>query len=137
MAFVIKRVEYYNTVVEDHVAGGSQLLATIAGAGVSFDAFKAIPLDSRRTQFSLFAKDGAKMIAGAVNAGLKMDGPYSALLIKGDEKSGALADIYKKLARAGIHVDESCGIADINEGYGVVLYLKPEDCEKAISALEV
>jgi len=137
MALDIKQVEYYNITVNNHVVEGSKLLSIIAGAGVSFLAFKAIPLETMRTQFSLFPKNGSKMTEGALKAGLKLDGPYSALLIKGDEKSGALADIYKKLSQAGIQVDESSGIADINGGYGVVLYLKKEDCDRAIAALGI
>ena len=135
MPLDVKQVEYYNITVKDNIVEGSKILSIIAGAGVSFNAFKAVPLESMRTKFSLFPMDSVKMTEGAKKAGLKLDGPYSALLIKGDEKSGALAEIYQKLSRAGIQVDESCGIADINEGYGVVLYLKQEECEKAMMAL--
>jgi hypothetical protein len=137
MALDILQVEYYNITVEDQITNASKLLSTIADAGVDFHAFKAIPVKSNQTQFTLFAKDSAKMTDGAKKSGLELDGPYSALLIKGDEKSGALADIYKKLSRAGIQVDEACGIADINAGYGVILYLPQEDCNKAMTVLKM
>jgi hypothetical protein len=131
------QVEYYNITVEDQITKASKLLSTIAGAGVDFHAFKAIPVKPNQTRFTFFAKDSSKMTDGAKKSGLKLDGPYSALLIKGDEKSGALADIYKKLSQAGIQVDEACGIADINAGYGVILYLKQEDCGKAMTVLKM
>jgi hypothetical protein len=137
MAFDIKRVEYYNTTVEGHAGEASKLLSLFAGVGVSLLAFKAVPLEPMRTRFTLFPNDGFKMTEGAKKAGLELDGPYSALLIQGDDESGALADIYEKLSQANIHVDESSGIADIKGGYGVVLYLKQEDCEKAVAALEI
>ena len=137
MALDIKRVEYYNISINGQITDASKLLSTIVGAGVDFHAFKAIPLKPNRTQFTLFAKDSSKMIDGAKKSGLNLEGPYSALLIKGDEKSGALADIYKNLSQAGIQVYEASGIADINEGYGVILYLKQEDCDKAVAALEM
>jgi len=137
MALDIKQVEYYNISINGQIADASKLLSTIVGAGVDFHAFKAIPLGPNRTQFTLFAKDSSKMTDGAKKSGLNLEGPYSALLIKGDEKSGALADIYKKLSQAGIQVDEASGIADINAGYGVILYLKQEDCGKAVTALEM
>ena len=137
MALDIKRVEYYNILINGQITDASKLLSTIVGAGVDFHAFKAIPLKPNRTQFTLFAKDSSKMIDGAKKSGLNLEGPYSALLIKGDEKSGALADIYKNLSQAGIQVYEASGIADINEGYGVILYLKQEDCDKAVAALEM
>jgi hypothetical protein len=137
MALEILQVEYYNITVEGQIANAAELLSTIVGAGVDFHAFKAIPVEPDRTQFTLFAKDSSKMTDGAKKSGLKLDGPYSAVLIKGDEKAGALAEIYKKLSRAGIQVDEACGIADINAGYGVLLYLEQEDCDKAMSVLKM
>jgi hypothetical protein len=137
MALDILQVEYYNITVEGQIANAAELLSTIVGAGVDFHAFKAIPVECNRTQFTLFAKDSSKMTEGAKKSGLKLEGPYSAVLIKGDEKAGALAEIYKKLSQAGIQVDEAYGIADINAGYGVLLYLKQEDCDKAMSVLKM
>ena len=135
MTLKYRKVEYYNIAVQGHIAEGSRLLTTIADAGVDFLAYKAIPLEQNRTQFTLFPIEGSKMTAGAMKAGLKLDGPYSAVIITGDEKPGALAEIYGKLSQAGIQVEESSGIAHINGGYGVVLYLKQEDCDKAMAAL--
>ena len=75
------------------------------------------------------------MTGGAADAGVSLDGPHVALLIQGDEVPGACSRIYERLAAAGVAVVESSGIADINGGYGVVLYLEPEECEKALAAL--
>ena len=86
MALEILHVEYYNITVEGQIANASELLSTIVGAGVDFHAFKAIPVVSDRTQFTLFAKDSSKMTEGAKKSGLELEGPYSAILIKGDEK---------------------------------------------------
>ena len=137
MSLDIKRVEYYNITVEDRAGEGAKLLSLFAGVGVSLLAFKAVPLEPLRTRFTLFPNDGLKMTDGAKKAGLELDGPYAALLIQGDDESGALADIYEKLSQAHIPVTESSGIADIKGGYGVVLYLKQEDCAKAVAALEM
>ncbi len=137
MALDIKKIEYYNITVEGHVGEGSKLLSVFSDAGVNLLAFKAVALEPMRTQFTLFPDDGLKMNDGAKNAGLNLDGPHSALLIKGDnDESGELADIYEKLSQADIYVNESNGIADIKGSYGVILYLKQEDCEKAVAALE-
>ena len=135
MALDVKRVDYYNVTVADHAGEGAKLLSLFASVGVSLLAFKAVPLESRRAQFTLFPNDGVKMTAGAKKAELELDGPHSALLIQGDDESGALADIYEKLSQAEIDIQESSGIADIKGSYGVILYLKQEDCEKAMAAL--
>ena len=105
MASEILQIEYYNITVKGQITDASKLLSTIVGAGVDFHAFKAIPVKSNQTQFTLFAKDSSKMTDGAKKSGLKLDGSYSAILIKDDEKPGALADIYKKLSQAGIQVN--------------------------------
>ncbi len=137
MALDILQVEYYHITVGDRISEASNLLAAVAAAGVDFHAFKAVPVEPGRTRFTLFAKASATLTEGAKKSGLVLDGPYPAVLIKGDEKAGALADIYGKLSRAGIQVGEACGIADINAGYGVLLYLKPDDCGRALAVLKM
>ena len=136
MAFDIKRVEHFNITVDGQIGEGSKLLSVFAGVGISLLAFKAVPVEHNRTRFTLFPNNPSKMIEAAKKTGLKLDGPHPALIVQGDDESGALADIYEKLSQAGITVHESSGIADIKGWYGVVLYLEREDCEKAAAALE-
>ncbi len=137
MTLDFKKVEYYYITVDGHAGEGSKLLSVFAGAGVNLLAFKAVPVEPMRTQFSLFPDDSLKMKNGAKKAGLNVDGPHFALVIKGyDDESGALADIYERLSQADINVYESSGIANIKGSYGVVFYLKQEDCEKAIETLK-
>lgn len=136
MTLDLKKVEYYNITTDGYAGDGSKLLSVVAGFGVNLLAFKAVPVEPMRTQFSLFPDDSLKMKEGAKKAGLDMDGPYFALLLKGyDDESGELANIYEKLSRADITIYESSGIASIKGSYGVVLYLKQEDCEKAMEVL--
>jgi len=111
------------------LAGGTALALVLTSGAVLW------ALQQNRTRFTLFANDGRKMADGAKKAGLRLDGPHQALLIQGDDEAGALADIYQKLSEAGIQQQESSGIANIEGRYGVVLYLTPEDCEKAVAAL--
>jgi hypothetical protein len=136
MAIDIKKVEYFNITVDGNAGEAYKLLSVFANVGVGLFAFKAVPVEHKRTLFSLFPNDSTKMEIGAKNAGLILDGPYSALIIKSySDEPGECADIFKKLSLADINVAEASGIADIKESYGVVLYLKQEDCEKAIAAL--
>jgi hypothetical protein len=137
MAFDIKKVESYDTTIEGRAREASKQLFLLAGLGVNLLAYKAVPLEPMRTRFTLVANDGSRMTDRAKTAGLKLDGPHYGLLIQGDDESGALADIYEKLSRAGIDVNEASGIANIKGSYGVVFYLKQEDCDKAIAALEM
>jgi hypothetical protein len=134
----IKKVEYYNITVDGDAAEGYKLLSVFALAGVNLLAFKAVPVKPMRTQFSIFPDDSLKMKEGAKKAGLTIDGPHHTLIVKGyDDESGECANIHKKLSQSGINVYESSGIANIKGSYGVILYLKPEDCDKAMAALDL
>lgn len=95
-----------------------------ADVGINLLAFKAVPDGSKQTQFTLVPDDSSKMSEGAKNAGLEPDGPYSAILVKGDiDEPGECALVHEKLAQAGGHVTESSGIADIKDSYGIILYI--------------
>jgi hypothetical protein len=137
MPFDIKSVEYYYITVADQVGEGFKLLSVFAAVGVNLLAFEAVPLGPMRTQFTLFPDDGSEMADGAKKAGLTLDGPHCALIVEGDDESGALAGIYEKLSQADINVYASKGIAAIKGGYGVILYFEQEDYEKAEAALNV
>lgn len=137
MAIEIKKVEYFNIIVDGNAGVAYKLLSTFANLGISLLAFKAIPVDKKRAQFSLFPNDSSEMKNGAKKAGLIIDGPHTAILIKSNnDEPGECANIFKKLSQVDINVNESSGIADIWDSYGVVLYLEKEDCEKAITALK-
>lgn len=135
MAFDIERTEYFNFTVTNHAEDSYKLLSVFASVGISLLAFKAISVESGRIRFTLFPNDTFKMAAAAKKAGLEIDGPHSALIVEGDDESGALADIFDRLAQAEIDMHESSGIADIKGGFGVVFYLDEEDYEKAAAVL--
>jgi len=135
MALEIKKVEYFNILIENTAGEAYDLLSKFAKGGIGLLAFKAIPV-GHKTQFSLFPNDIPKMKVEAKKAGVNIAGPHTALIIKSNsDDPGECAGIFKKLSEVDIHVSESSGIADIYGSYGVVLYIKQEDCEKAIAAL--
>jgi hypothetical protein len=50
MALVIKKVEYYNVIVDGNAGEGYKLLSVFAGIGINLLAFKAVPLEPGRTR---------------------------------------------------------------------------------------
>jgi hypothetical protein len=137
MALEIRKVEYFNIRVDNNAGEAYKLLSKFANVGISLLAFKAIPVEHKQTQFSIFPNDSSKMKDGAKKAGINLDGPFAALIIKSNsDEPGECAGIFKKLSQVDINVSESSGIADIYDSYGVILYLQQGDCEKAIAALK-
>lgn len=134
MAFTIRRTEYYYALVPDTPGAGYQLLSQLAELGVNLVAFTAVPMGPMRTQLTLFPESGSMMDA-ARKSGLRLDGPHPALLVMGEDKLGALARIHERLYDARVNVYASTGITDGRGGFGCVLYVRPEEIDRAGAAL--
>lgn len=137
MAFSIRRADYYYIMVEAEAGEGYRLLSRFAELGINLLAFTAIPFGPMRAQLTLFPEDPLRMEDAAKKAGIAVDGPHPALLVQGDDKLGVLAEIHEKLYDANVHVFASSGVSDGRGGYGYVIYVRPEEYERAAEALEV
>lgn len=56
-------------------------------------------------------------------------------LSRGDDKLGAFADIHRMLSDEQINVYASSGVTDGRGGFGYVLYVRPEDYQRAAVVL--
>jgi hypothetical protein len=127
--------EYYEIIIEEGAAAATKMFSIISKIGISLLAYKSVSLGENKTKFILFALKSKEMYTIIKNEGLEVNGPFPGLFLNGDDVPGSLADIFKKLAKENIRIVESCGIANINNGYGVVLYLNKGDVEKAYKIL--
>ncbi len=137
MSFQLKKVEYFYTSVVDQPGEAYLLLSRLKSVGVNLLAFTAIPVGPTRTQLTIFPEDTAKLRIAANQAGIKLDGPYSALLVWGDDELGALSEIHAKLYQAGVNVYASTGVTDGKGSFGYLVYLREEDFEKALNSLDI
>ncbi len=96
-----------------------------------------MPVGPDRTQLTVFPEDPGKMKSEAQKAGMALDGPHRALLVQGDDELGALAVVHEKIYRSSVNVYASSAIADGAGKYGHIIYVRPEDFERAAKALEV
>ena len=137
MAINISRVQYFYCNVRDKPGEAHKLLARLAASGVNLLAFNAIPMGLDQTQLILFPEDANPLARVAEEEGLLLDGPQFALLIRGDDELGTLAQIHHKLAETGVNVSASSGIADGRGGFGYIVYIAAEDYGEATAALGV
>jgi hypothetical protein len=137
MAFGIRRAEYFTATVHDRPGEAYKLLAELEALGVNLVAFTAVPVGPLRAQLTLFPEEPARLAAAARQAGLALDGPHPALLVQGDDELGALARLHEKIYAAGVNVYASSGVADGRGRFGYVIYVRPEEYERAASALGV
>lgn len=137
MPYRIRRVDYFYTTVRDEPGEGYKLLTRLAELGINLLAFTAVPIGPMRTQLTLFPDDAPKMANEAPRVGLELDGPHPALLVHGDDELGALASIHARLYEARVNVYASSGVTDAGGCFGYVLYVRPDEYDRAVEALGV
>ena len=135
MAARIQRVEYFYATVKDRPGEAYRALSGLAKGGANLLAFNAVPVGGDATQLMVFPEHPGRLRSAAETAGLVLTGPERAFLIQGDDELGALVDIHQKLYEAQINVYASGGVADGRGGYGYLIYVRPQDYDKAARAL--
>ncbi len=136
MPRTIRAVDYYYIKIEDRPGQACRLLKELSGRGVNMLVFHVIPGTSNSTQVAVFPDDPDSFVDAIDGSGLDPNGPYRALLIQGDDELGALVEIHRRLYDAGINIASSSGITDGRNGFGYVVYLRPEDIDRAVSLLD-
>jgi len=137
MAYTMRRADYYHTTIDDEPGQAYRVLSQLAGQGINLLAFTGMPVGPMRTQFTLFPEDASQLREAARRAGWMLDGPYTALLVQGDDELGALAKIHVRLFEAKVNVYASSGVADGKGSFGYILYVRPDEYERAIRAMGI
>jgi predicted amino acid-binding ACT domain protein len=137
MAFHIRRVDYFYTTVRDQPGEAYKVLTRLASLGINLVAVTAVPFGPMNTQLTIFPEDTAQLRNAAQKAGLKLEGPQPALLVQGDDELGAVSEVHSKLYAANVNIYASSGVADGKGHYGYVIYVRPDEYERAVAALNL
>lgn len=135
MAIRVRAVEYFYTRVENEPRMAYELLAQLASEEISLLAFSAVPFGPNHVELTVFPERSQNFQALAARSGWTVTGPQHAILIQGDDRLGALAEIHGKLRDAGVRVYASSGVTDGQGHYGYVIYTKEGDHLSAAKAL--
>jgi len=137
MSLQIQRVEYYYASTEDRPGATYQILQILAGAEIDLLAFSAVPTGPSQAQLALFPKDKEQLVQAAPKLGLNLSAPQRAFLVLGKDQLGALSEVHRKLFDARVNVFASSGVTGGDSRFGYLLYVRPEDYERAASVLEL
>ena len=137
MSFQIRPIDYYYTLVEDRPGAACGLLSRLASEEVNLLAFNIVPFGPDQTQLTLFPEHVEGLASMAEKTGLVITGPQRALIVQGDDRLGALVDLHRKLADAGINIFASNGVNDGGGSYGYVIHLRQQDIDHAVQVLSV
>ena len=136
MSDTVTLVDYYYTLVPDKPGEGARILGALRDAGVNLLAFSGFP-EGRRAQLDFLPSDGVAFLAVAKAAKVKLSRPKKAFLISGDDRVGAVAETYARLAAAKISVTALDAVSAGAGRFGAILWVKPRDVKKAAGVLGV
>jgi hypothetical protein len=134
MADQIRRVDYFYVEVPDQPGEGVRVLVALKEAGVNLLSFTAFPTGSGKTQLDLVPQDPEALQKAAKNAGLQLSARKQAFFVQGQDRAGAAGDVLRKLSSAGVNVRAANGAAAPG-GFGLILWVAPNEYEKAAKAL--
>jgi hypothetical protein len=133
----IRIVDCFYATVRDRPGEGRRLLEHISEQGISLTAFTAIPTGADETQICLVTDQVDRLEAAAGDAGIALTGPKQAFLVQGNDRIGALHAYHLTLANAGVNVYSSSGVCDGRGGFGFILWVEPEDVDRAFDAFGI
>ena len=135
MADMVRSVEYYYVTVSDTPGEGQRVLSALKDSGVNLIAFLGFPAGGGQSQLDLVPEDAESLKSAAANAGVTLSDAKRAFLIQGDDRVGAVADATGKLAEAGINLTAVAATSAGSGRYGMILWVAPDDYERAAQAL--
>ncbi len=127
----IRIVDCYYVTVRDRPGEASRLLEHISESGLNLTAFTAIPAGDEETQLCFVTDKPDVLQDAAANAGATLVGPQKGFLIQGEDRAGVLHAYHLAMSNANINVYSSCGVCDGNGRFGFILWVEPDDFEKA------
>ena len=134
MADVIRTAQYFKVQIGDKPGTLAGVLTPLRAAGVNLLAVHAFPR-SRRTQVDMVPEDPASFKNIAKAHKLKVQGPKMCLLVDGEDRPGALADLTDRLGSAKINMTAVTGLCAGQGRFGAILWVNPRDVKKAAKVL--
>ncbi len=137
MADTIYRVDYYYVSVEDKAGEGLRILSALKEAGVNLLACCGFPTEAGTAQIDLVPEDPQAFRETASKLGLKLSDRKRAFLIQGEDRVGAVADVFGKLAGKGINLVASQAVASGSGRWAMILWVKPADYDRTARTLQI
>lgn len=135
MADEIRRIDYYSVSISNKVGEGVRFLGALRDAGVNLTGFWGYQTKPGRARLELAPEDSAGFKKAARKAGLKIGEKYTAFLLSGEDRAGAVAEGLGKLAQAGVNTVAVKALCAGAGRFGAAFFVAPKDVRKAAKAL--
>jgi len=131
----ITKATYLSAEVEDRVGVLAQATEAIAAAGINLEALMGWPTGTGRATLAAIPDDPAKLKSLAAQHGIALK-EGTVFLVRGDDRPGALVDVTKKIAAAGINLQSTVALSVAGK-FAAALTVAPGDVERVSELLGV
>ncbi len=133
MAYEANKVNYCYVTAASRAGAGSAILQALKDAGISLLAFSGFPAGGGKAQVDLVADKLGPIQKVAKKKGWKLSKSKKAFLIRGE--IGAIEQPIAALAQRGINITAADAVASGDGRYGMILWVKPKDYNRAAKIL--
>jgi hypothetical protein len=135
MADEIRKVEHYTLNIENKAGSAARVLEVLRDLRVNLIALWGYAIERGVAAIEVIPEDTQVFLDAAKNAGLVLGEPKSAFYVTGADRLGAVAETLTQLAQAKINVGAVQAVSDSRGFFGAVIYVAPNDVEKAQAQL--
>lgn len=126
----VSMAQYFYLHTPQRAGEAARVLGALRDAGVNLLAVSGFPA-GRGAQIDLVAEDPAALRATARRLGWKLVGPKKVLLLSGEDRVGAMAEVAERLAAAKINIVATQAVVTRPGTYGALLWVAPRDVNRA------
>ncbi len=134
MADTIRQVEYFYVEVPDQAGEAAEFLSALKRAGVNMLACCGFPIPGGKAQIDVVPEDVEAFLQVASRQGLRLSDRKRVFLVQGEDRVGAVADVFEKLAAQGINIVGSQALCAGAGRWGMMLRVSSADFDRAAEA---
>lgn len=137
MSIKVSKAEYYSAVFDDKSGVAAGLFKLFKKNNVNLLAFHAFPKGNNQSQIDFFPKNPKRFGSILAEIGVKLAGPKYSFLLQGVDDLGAITEQHDLLAKQNISFRASSGVVDGDGHFGYIIWVKPQDFDRAAEAFGI
>ncbi len=135
MAYRVRKVNYCKMMVPSRAGQGEKILGAIKDAGINMLAFTGFPAGGGKSQVDFIADKMAPIRKLGKKEGWRLSDIKKAFLVQGNDETGAIHKVIKRMADAKINIVAVDAVAAGAGRYGMIIWVKPKDYRAASRVL--